>query len=83
MQDAPRLIFGKIVGDETFEKAKRWLELNRPDQFKRVSTLSSALSLFGHNVQTAESIIAKASGIPLRRDVPTQAELEAQLARAS
>ena len=77
VQDAPRIIREKIVGDETFKKAKdRFLELSKPEQFERVSTVTSALSLFEHNVQTAERIVAKASGIPLRRE-------EAQMARAS
>lgn len=82
MRDAPQIIREKIIGDQAFEEVKnRWLELNKPDQFKRVRTVSMALSLFEHNTQTAEKIIAKASGVPFTRDLPLQHEIEAKMAR--
>lgn len=80
VQDAPPIIQKQIVRGDVFETVKqRWLELNRPDQFKRVETVRSALGIFEHNFQTAEKIIANATQTALRGDVPTQAELEKQL----
>ena len=75
VERAPTIL--KIVSADTKKKAReRWLELNRADEFRRVSTVQSALSLYEHNLQQAESTIAKTSGTPLQSDVPGQLELD-------
>ena len=84
IQTAPALIRDKLVHPDIFEQAKaKWLEKNLPDQFKRLSTVESAISLFLHNATQAEKTIANATHQPLRNDVPSQLELERSIAASA
>ena len=81
IETAPKLIRDQLVHPDVFEQARMiWLEKNMPDQFKRLSTVETAIGLFEHNDQQAHKTIASACGVPLRNDVPGQAELEAAMA---
>ena len=80
IETAPKLIRDKLVHPDVFEEARSmWLEKNRPDQFKRLSTVKTAIGLFEHNVQQATKSVANATFQPLH-DVPSAAELERSLA---
>lgn len=56
VQNAPRVL--RLVRPDTFKKAKeRWLELNKPDEFTRRSTVKSAMVVFDHNVQRSIRLV--------------------------
>jgi hypothetical protein len=67
VENAPAIL--RLVKDDVVKKAReRWLELNRPDEFKRKSTVEQAIDLFESNIQTAWKEIGRICGMPLEDD---------------
>lgn len=68
---APKCL--KLVGPDALQKAtERWLELKRPDEYRKADTVKRATVLFEANITTAQNLIGQTCGVPLN-DIPAPA----------